>query len=178
MWWSWIGGMFIDMPRARADASRMAPLRIVALPSFTLRRRSIGRRVRRSIGTRPYGVHGRCWAKIFTGFSAAIRDTARTSWIRSGILPNGKAWRRAVGACEPRWFMQEQHVDPAEAVQIHVDLRAKRSVGVHWGTFALADEPLDHPIKALAAARAARGVSEEAFALMAVGETRRFPPRE
>ena len=35
----------------------------------------------------------------------------------------------AVGAYEPRWFMKEQHVNPAEAVQIHQDLKAKRSVG-------------------------------------------------
>ena len=114
-----------------------------------------------------------------TGYSPDFVDTQRHFADRQSVANGGgfDVALIAVGACEPRWFMQEQHVDPAEAVQIHVDLRAKRSVGVHWGTFALADEPLDHPIKALAAARAARGVSEEAFALMAVGETRRFPSR-
>ena len=83
----------------------------------------------------------------------------------------------AVGACEPRWFMQPQHVDPLEAVQIHLDIGAKRSVGIHWGTFSLADEPLDHPIKALAAARQAKGVGESEFGLMAIGETRRIAAR-
>jgi len=114
-----------------------------------------------------------------TGYSNDFVDTQRYFAERQSASNGGgfDVALIAVGACEPRWFMQEQHVDPAEAVQIHVDLCAKRSVGVHWGTFALADEPLDHPIKALAAARAARGVAEEAFALMAVGETRRFPPR-
>jgi N-acyl-phosphatidylethanolamine-hydrolysing phospholipase D len=53
----------------------------------------------------------------------------------------------------PRWFMQMQHVDLDEAVQIHLDLGAKRSVGVHWGTFALADDPLDLPLHELSRAR-------------------------
>jgi N-acyl-phosphatidylethanolamine-hydrolysing phospholipase D len=114
-----------------------------------------------------------------TGYSKDFVDTQRYFAERQSTANGGgfDVALIAVGACEPRWFMQEQHVDPAEAVQIHLDLRAKRSVGVHWGTFALADEPLDHPVKALARAREARGVPEEEFALMAVGETRRFPPR-
>ena len=83
----------------------------------------------------------------------------------------------AVGAYEPRWFMSSQHVNPAEAVQIHVDLGAKRSVGVHWGTFELTDESLDTPPLALAEARAAKGRAEEQFFLMAVGETRQLVRR-
>jgi N-acyl-phosphatidylethanolamine-hydrolysing phospholipase D len=83
----------------------------------------------------------------------------------------------AVGACLPRWFMHKQHVDLPEAVQVHLDLGAKRSVGVHWGTFSLSDEPLDQPIHGLAAARQQKGVAEEAFALMALGETKCIAPR-
>ena len=69
----------------------------------------------------------------------------------------------AVSAYEPRWFMKEQHVNPAEAVQIHFDLKAKRSVGVHWGTFELTDEPLDQPPKDLAAARVAANIRQDVF---------------
>ena len=83
----------------------------------------------------------------------------------------------AVGAYEPRWFMASQHVNPAEAVQIHLDLGAKRSVGVHWGTFELTDESLDAPPLALAQARAAKGLADDRFFVMAVGETRRLPRR-
>jgi N-acyl-phosphatidylethanolamine-hydrolysing phospholipase D len=83
----------------------------------------------------------------------------------------------AVGACLPRWFMKEQHVDLQEGLQIHLDLGAKRSIGVHWGTFALADDPLDLPLHDLAGARRAKGVSEEAFFLLPIGGTRRFPRR-
>lgn len=83
-----------------------------------------------------------------------------------------------VGAYEPRWFMREQHVNPAEAVQIHREIGALRSVGVHWGTFELTDESLDEPPHALAEARRAQGVADEAFGVMAVGETRRLPRRK
>ena len=82
-----------------------------------------------------------------------------------------------VGAYEPRWFMKEQHINPAEAVQIHQDLKAKRSVGVHWGTFELTDEPLDQPPKDLAAAAREQGLAADAFTVMAIGQTRILPKR-
>jgi N-acyl-phosphatidylethanolamine-hydrolysing phospholipase D len=83
----------------------------------------------------------------------------------------------AVGAYEPRWFMSSQHVNPAEAVQIHLDIRAKRSVGIHWGTFELTDESLDEPPTQLAEARRAKGLADDAFTVMAIGETRKLPRR-
>jgi len=83
----------------------------------------------------------------------------------------------AIGAYEPRWFMTTQHVNPAEAVQIHLDVNAKRSVGIHWGTFELTDESLDQPPKDLIDARHAKGLADDAFTVMAIGESRRIPRR-
>jgi len=62
-------------------------------------------------------------------------------------------------------------------VKIHRDIGAKRSLGVHWGTFALTDEALDEPPKALAALRAQQGITDEEFFVLAIGETRLVPPR-
>lgn len=45
-----------------------------------------------------------------------------------------------IGAYEPRQFMKYQHVNSDEAVQIHQDVRSNFSLGIHWGTFALANE--------------------------------------
>lgn len=50
-----------------------------------------------------------------------------------------------IGAYEPRWFMQAMHINPAEALQIHHDVGAKQSIGMHWGTFKLTDEPFLEP---------------------------------
>lgn len=50
-----------------------------------------------------------------------------------------------IGAYKPRFFMKDSHCDPKEAVKIHKDIRSKRSVAIHWGTFPLANEPLEEP---------------------------------
>ncbi len=82
-----------------------------------------------------------------------------------------------IGAYEPRWFMQDQHVNPDESVRIHRELKTKHSMGVHWGTFQLTDEALDQPPKDLAVARKAQGVADDAFFTLAIGETRVLPAR-
>ena len=82
-----------------------------------------------------------------------------------------------IGAYEPRWFMQAQHINVEEALKIHADLGAKASLGVHWGTFELTDEALDEPPRQLARQRAALGLAEHDFFTLAIGETRRLPPR-
>ena len=113
-----------------------------------------------------------------TGYSKDFADIHARFAARHG--GTGRGFDLAllpIGAYEPRWFMKEQHIDPAEAVQIHLDLAARRSIGIHWGTFALTDEALDEPPRALEAARRQRGLADDAFTVMAVGETRRFPRR-
>lgn len=50
-----------------------------------------------------------------------------------------------IGAYKPRFFMHDAHCDPFEALKIHQDIRSKRSVAIHWGTFPLANEPFEEP---------------------------------
>ena len=68
-----------------------------------------------------------------------------------------------IGAYKPRWFMKNQHVDPAEAVQIALDLQVKRSFGMHWGTFILTDESVNEPRLMLAKALRERGLLPDFF---------------
>lgn len=77
----------------------------------------------------------------------------------------------AVGAYEPRWFMKAQHINPDEAVQIHKEVGSRKSLGVHWGTFELTDEPLDQPIGDLAEAVRKRGLKDSEFILLEHGQT-------
>lgn len=59
----------------------------------------------------------------------------------------------AIGAYEPRWFMKDSHINPAEAVRVMKDVKAKSAIGIHWGTFeGLSDESLDQPPQDLARA--------------------------
>jgi len=50
-----------------------------------------------------------------------------------------------IGAYDPQWFMSYSHVNPEEALNIAKDLNAKKSIGMHWGTFILTDEPVLEP---------------------------------
>ncbi|KAM4748906.1 N-acyl-phosphatidylethanolamine-hydrolyzing phospholipase D [Rhinophrynus dorsalis] len=79
-----------------------------------------------------------------------------------------------IGAYEPRWFMKYQHVDPEEAVQIHADVRSKKSIGIHWGTFALANEHYLDPPRKLREALEAYGLNAEDFFVLKHGESRDF----
>lgn len=57
-----------------------------------------------------------------------------------------------IGAYEPRWFMSAAHMDPAEAVLVHREVGARRSIAMHWGTFQLTDEAREEPVRRLEAA--------------------------
>jgi N-acyl-phosphatidylethanolamine-hydrolysing phospholipase D len=76
-----------------------------------------------------------------------------------------------VGAYRPSAMMRPVHLDPEEAVQAALDLKASRAVAMHFGTFDLTDEPLDEPPARFLAEAARRGLGERAWVLR-VGETR------
>jgi L-ascorbate metabolism protein UlaG (beta-lactamase superfamily) len=99
-----------------------------------------------------------------TGFwdGAYFREAAeRFGAMRLAVLP--------VGAYEPRWFMKDQHVNPAEAVQVHRLLKARTSLGVHLRTFQLTDEAITQPELELAAALREQGVPPERFLTLPAG---------
>ncbi|HRW58701.1 MAG TPA: MBL fold metallo-hydrolase [Chlamydiales bacterium] len=50
-----------------------------------------------------------------------------------------------IGAYIPREFMKTVHIGPQEAVKVHQDVNSSFSIGMHWNTFRLSDEPRSLP---------------------------------
>jgi L-ascorbate metabolism protein UlaG (beta-lactamase superfamily) len=76
-----------------------------------------------------------------------------------------------IGAYEPRWFMAQTHLNPAEAVQVHRETNSKFSIGIHFGTVQLTDEGIDEPVIALKKALVESGIPESEFIAPDFGET-------
>lgn len=97
-------------------------------------------------------------------FSAIAARFPRIDWA---MLP--------IGAYEPVWFMQGQHMGPEEAGRAFELLGARTFVAMHWGTFKLTDEPLGEPPARIRAWWSERGLPQDRLWVMDVGETRALP---
>jgi L-ascorbate metabolism protein UlaG (beta-lactamase superfamily) len=82
--------------------------------------------------------------------------------LRLAILP--------IGAYEPRWFMQDQHMNPSEAVKALADCDAGQALAHHHGTFQLTDEAIDAPVIALGAALDEAKIPRERFFALKPGQ--------
>jgi L-ascorbate metabolism protein UlaG (beta-lactamase superfamily) len=76
-----------------------------------------------------------------------------------------------IGSYTPPDFARPVHLSPEEALQASLDLRARRFVGIHWGTFDLAREPYDEPPRRLAEEVRRRGLDARAAWILRPGET-------
>lgn len=102
-----------------------------------------------------------------TGYYTHFREISeRLGPIDVAILP--------IGATEPRWMMEPVHVDPIQAVQAFVDLKAKYLVPMHYMTFVLSDEALDSPVPRTKEELKRAGISEDHFIPLKIGESRFF----
>jgi L-ascorbate metabolism protein UlaG (beta-lactamase superfamily) len=82
--------------------------------------------------------------------------------LRLALLP--------IGAYEPRWFMQDQHMNPSDAVKAFTDCGAAQALAHHHGTFQLTDEAIDAPVIALAEALDEAKIPRERFVALKPGE--------
>jgi L-ascorbate metabolism protein UlaG (beta-lactamase superfamily) len=80
-----------------------------------------------------------------------------------------------IGAYEPRWFMEPQHMNPEDAVKVLGIVEAEQALGHHWGTFRLTNEGVDEPPQELAAALQAAGIPAERFRALRPGEAWEAP---
>jgi len=108
------------------------------------------------------GAGKRLWHAGDTACCPAFAEIGeRLGPVDFGMIP--------IGAYAPRWVMKGGHLSPEEAVEVFLQTRCRRAVGMHWGTFRLTDEPMGEPPPRLRAAAAARGV--ETFETWPVGGT-------
>ncbi len=113
---------------------------------------------------------------VIEGARARVYHAGDTAWF-AGFkeigerFPDLDAALLPIGAYDPGWFMEKQHMNPEQAVQAFLDLRARRLLAMHWGTFKLTDEPLDEPPQRLRAEWRRRGLPEDGLCIPAIGET-------
>jgi L-ascorbate metabolism protein UlaG (beta-lactamase superfamily) len=97
-----------------------------------------------------------------TGYGPFFREIgARFQPISLAIIP--------IGAYKPTWFMAPVHTDPFDAVNIHQEVGAQLSVASHYGTFPLADDSQEDPVKDLREALESSGLPLDVFVTMEEG---------
>lgn len=99
-----------------------------------------------------------------TGYHAAMFKEIGASCgpMKVSLLP--------IGAYQPGWFMSPIHVSPEEAVQIHRDVGSEMSIAMHFGTFPLADDGREDPVKDLEIAKARLGIAADSFIALKEGD--------
>ncbi|TFK62699.1 N-acyl-phosphatidylethanolamine-hydrolyzing phospholipase D [Pluteus cervinus] len=76
-----------------------------------------------------------------------------------------------IGAYSPRHFMSPIHCCPSDSVNLFKDVRAKKALGMHWGTWVLTGEDVVEPPKFTKEECEKQGVDPENFGVCEIGET-------
>lgn len=149
------------------ESHRVGDLRITLVPAQHWSMRSPFDKNRRLWGGFVYeSAEGTSYHAGDTAFAADVFEAIaeRFPKIDWAMLP--------IGAYDPRWFMQRQHMGPEEAGRAWQILRARTLVAMHWGTFKLTDEPLGEPPERLRAWCTEHGHGDDRVWIVDVGETR------
>jgi len=79
-----------------------------------------------------------------TGYGEHFEEIVRRFGpLRVAFLP--------IGAYKPEWFMWPGHMGPEGALKAHVELKARTSIAMHFGTFPLGDDGQHEAVEALRA---------------------------
>ena len=91
-----------------------------------------------------------------TGYGDFFNEIAkRISPVRLSFLP--------IGAYKPQWFMSSIHTSPVDAIRIHQIIKSPKSIGMHFGTFPLADDGMEEPGNTLKDLLKREGIPESEF---------------
>lgn len=120
------------------------------------------------------GLRDRCWALwcafVLTGPQGVVYHVGDTGFGDGSLFSNMRATFGSpdlailpIGAYEPRWFMKEQHMNPAESVRAFELSGARQAIGHHWATFHLTDEGIGQPRDDLKLALLDAGIEPRKF---------------
>jgi L-ascorbate metabolism protein UlaG (beta-lactamase superfamily) len=146
------------------DEASAGPLSITYVPARHWSRRRFGDTNRSAWGGFVVAGGGRTlYHAGDTGWFAGFEAIAgRFPAIDLALLP--------IGAYAPAWFMEPHHMNPEQAIEALVVLKARAMVPMHWGAFQLTDEPLREPVERLLRAWEQRR-PDARLQVLAVGET-------
>jgi L-ascorbate metabolism protein UlaG (beta-lactamase superfamily) len=103
----------------------------------------------------------------FDGFAEIGR---RFPGLDAALLP--------IGGYDPAWFMEHNHLNPEQAGRAFLECGARVMVPMHWGCFALTDEPLLEPVERLKAWCTASALPpDRRLEVLAVGESLELGPK-
>jgi len=75
-----------------------------------------------------------------------------------------------IGAYEPTWMMRRMHLNPEEALDVFEEVRGRKFLAVHWGSFDLTYEPVDEPPNRLRVEAEARKYDPGTVNILRVGQ--------
>lgn len=145
------------------------PLKLTAVPAQHFSgRSSLGHNSSLWVGwvieSDPNGTKKKCYFVGDTGYNPFdfVSIGVHFGPIDLSLIP--------IGTYRPRAFMRDVHIDPKESVRIHKDVGSLLSIGMHWKTFCLSDEPLDRPPYDLYLAMQEAGMDFSKFLVLDPGE--------
>ena len=107
-------------------------------------------------------------------FGGDTAYVAKNFFLTAATFPHIDLALIPIAPIHPRDFMKHTHLDPGEAVQAFLDLKAKRMVPIHFDTFVnSADEP-GEPQRVLGEVMRARNLTDADITVLGVGEQRVF----
>jgi N-acyl-phosphatidylethanolamine-hydrolysing phospholipase D len=116
-----------------------------------------------------WAVAGRDRRFFFAGDTGYYEPIFREIGVRLGPFDLAAI---PIGAYRPPEMMRWSHVDPRQALSLFADVQGRRFLAIHWGTFDIADEPLDEPPRLLEAEALERGLEPNRVWVFRPGETR------
>ncbi|KAJ7612065.1 beta-lactamase superfamily domain-containing protein [Roridomyces roridus] len=126
-------------------------------------------------------------AKVYFGGDTGYRTVPSSSDEGPETLPVCPAFKEIgerwggfhfamipIGGYSPRGSLSTVHCAPRDSVALFKDIKARRALGMHWGTWILTSEPVLEPPELLATECAKVGIKEGRFGVCGIGETLEF----